>query len=181
MKCPLCKKGNLRSQPAKGLPKRLMCDHCSGHWIRYFDYWKWLNLLENSFKEKPVEEGESLFVVDSLGAKFCPDCHCFMSRYKVGHGIKFHLDRCATCGGVWFDKNEWEILKSRNLHDEIHFIFSHAWQKEVHQKEMHEMYENRITKILGESDFSKVKKFKEWLSHNDSQNTVMAFLANIDE
>ncbi|NQZ56771.1 MAG: zf-TFIIB domain-containing protein [Lentisphaeraceae bacterium] len=39
-----------------------------------------------------------------------------MRKCRVGHGLQFYVERCATCGGVWLDKNEWESLKAQGFH-----------------------------------------------------------------
>ena len=110
----------------------------------------------------------------------CVDCGRILRRYKVGHDIDFMLDHCAECNGVWFDKNEWAILKSRNLHDDVHFIFSSAWQHRIVEDEQKKAYKKRIETMLGEEDYSRVNAFKEWAATQSKRNTIMAYLADLD-
>lgn len=37
----------------------------------------------------------------------CPKCHGNLESYLF---MKLPLDRCAACGGVWFDKNEIDAI-----------------------------------------------------------------------
>lgn len=37
----------------------------------------------------------------------CPKCHGRLERHSF---MEFLLDRCASCGGVWFDKDEVESI-----------------------------------------------------------------------
>ena len=120
-------------------------------------------------------------VSDTTEAKLCPECGRLLSRGKVGHGVDFHLDRCATCGGIWFDKNEWEILESRNLHDDVHFIFSSAWQRSVRQEEQRATYEKRMASILGEDDLAKVREFKSWMASHDKRGSILGYLIQADD
>jgi Zn-finger nucleic acid-binding protein len=180
MNCPVCDKGTLHSLESKEPPQRLVCGKCGGQWIKSYQYWKWLKAYGENLPEKPPEEGLDLPVTDSKKAKLCPECGHFLTRNKVGHGIDFHIDRCQTCGGIWFDKNEWEILKSRNLHDDVHFIFSAAWQNRIRQEEQQELYEERVETLLGPQDYERVRAFKSWAAEHSKRNTIMAYLANME-
>ncbi|MEO1637245.1 MAG: zf-TFIIB domain-containing protein [Cyanobacteria bacterium J06631_9] len=73
-------------------------------------------------------------VVDNTTANFCADCSRLMTKSKVGRGLSFYLDRCSHCHGVWLDQNEWENLVQMNLHHQIHYMFSSAWQFSVRQE-----------------------------------------------
>jgi Zn-finger nucleic acid-binding protein len=180
MKCPVCKTAYLDSFESDDMPAKLVCDRCGGLWIKAYQYWKWLMAHGENLPEKPADDGESLPVTDSTNAKLCPECGRFLSRKKVGHGVDFHIDRCATCGGFWFDKNEWEILKSRNLHDDVHFIFSSAWQHRIADEDRRETYDKRISIILGQHDWTRASDFKNWTAIHPKRSTIMAYLADID-
>ncbi|MEK7723973.1 MAG: zf-TFIIB domain-containing protein, partial [Acidobacteriota bacterium] len=68
-------------------------------------------------------------------ARLCPECRRILVKYKVGQNIPFLIDRCGQCAGIWLDKGEWEILKRRNLHDDLQKIFTDHWQEEVKKGE----------------------------------------------
>jgi Zn-finger nucleic acid-binding protein len=180
MKCPVCKSSYLHSLETEELPQRLVCDDCGGIWIKAFQYWKWLEAHGANLPERPSEESTKLPVADSTKAKLCPECGHILTRRMVGHGIDFQIDRCGTCGGIWFDKNEWEILKSRNLHDDIHFIFSSAWQHRIIEEQQKKTYEKRIETILGNPDIVKLKDMKLWIAGHPKRTTMMAFLSDLE-
>jgi Zn-finger nucleic acid-binding protein len=162
------------------MPRKLVCDECGGQWIKSFQYWKWLRAHAQNLPEKPAEEGAQLPISDSTEAKLCPECGHILSRNRVGHGVDFWIDRCASCGGFWFDKNEWDILKSRNLHDDVHFIFSTAWQHAIIEEERRAASERRFEDLIGEEDTARVRAFKEWVSTHRERSKIMAYLANMD-
>lgn len=180
MNCPVCKTLRLEYLESDEPPQRLVCGECGGQWVKSFQYWKWLRAHGDNLPEKPPEEGDQLPVADSTRAKLCPECGHFLARAKVGHEVDFHIDRCGFCGGLWFDKNEWEILRSRNLHDDVHFVFSSAWQHQVADEEHKQTHLARIEKILGSADLAKVKQFKEWSEAHPKRNTITSFLANLE-
>lgn len=179
MKCPVCKSTSLQSVPASNSPDRSVCSKCDGQWIKSFQYWKWIKAHGENLPETPPEQGACLPVSDSSGAKLCPECGHFLTRNRVGHGIEFHLDRCQNCGGIWLDKNEWKVLESRNLHDDIHFIFSSIWQSHVLEEELARVHDARVETILGQEDFERTRAFKSWVQNHEERNTIMAYLSGL--
>jgi Zn-finger nucleic acid-binding protein len=176
MNCPVCKGYALNvSKLEKGLVAH-SCNKCGGSCIGSYHYWQWKDKTGKSLEEKPASDGVDLPSIDSTKAKTCPECDRFLRHFPVGHDIEFGLDRCGNCGGTWLDQNEWKMLKSRNLHDDIHQIFSHIWQAQAkdqeHQKVMDDFYKQKF----GESDFEKFKEIKTWLGNHDLQSELKAFL-----
>src|SRR5579862_2873814 len=116
-KCPVCKEVALEAATIDQQLTAHRCSKCKGNWIAPKDYWAWLGdrqiLPDPPAAQNPVD----LPVHETETPKFCPDCGRFMRRTKVGHGIPFAVDRCGSCGGFWLDANEWEILKSRHIHE----------------------------------------------------------------
>ena len=177
MKCVLCN-GAMSLVDLDDNLKGLRCLECEGTWIKANAYWKWLKSHEGRLPEKPESETADLPVEDSVNMKICPDCGHFLTKRKVGHGISFHIDRCQCCGGIWLDRNEWEVLKSRNLHDEIHFMFSQEWQEDIRAEERRKNYDNEIEKLIGKEDFAKVSEFKKYISSHIAKNIILAYLQN---
>lgn len=154
----------------------LECNKCRGRWLGSYHYWKWRDKQGKSLPELPKAERADLPVADSQAAKLCPECGHILIRYPVGYEIDFQLDRCGNCGGVWFDKNEWEVLESRNLHDDVHKIFSAVWQaavrKETHEKTMQEFYREKF----GAADYQKIQEIKSWINNHRLSHELYAFL-----
>ncbi len=97
-------------------------------------------------------------------------------KYKVGHGIGFSLNRCGHCGGVWFDKNEWEIMKSRNLNDDVHLVFSEAWQSAVRHEEHQNAMDEILRKQIGDEDLKEIQRVKTWLQGHPKSGELYAYL-----
>ena len=178
MKCPVCDTHSLSNLELEEMLQGYKCSKCEGCWIKGFQYWKWLKAHGDTLPEKPAEFTLDLDVSDSKQVKICIECGHLMIRNKVGHGIPFYLDRCSACGGIWFDKNEWEVLKSRNLHDEIHLIFTSAWQSDNREKEQQVNYEKALAEILGEKDHDDLRKFKSWISKHPRRDLIIAYILN---
>lgn len=183
MKCPICKVA-LNANKLDGNLPGLSCPQCGGNFIRCEMYQSWLNAQGGRLPEKDISAQASLPVEDSKPGKLCPQCGAFLIRFNVGHDVPFAIDHCGHCGGIWLDKNEWEILKSRNLHDEIHLVFSQSWQAQVKQQAQKQQYAEVVTKILddkllntvSQDDLSKIKDFKTWLDANPNKNDLYAYL-----
>ena len=174
MKCIVCTDKNMDIVQLPEGPRATECPSCDAHWITNFDYWRWHGQLN---LELPEKEADCEFeFADPVAAKSCPDCNVFMAKYRVGHGTFFYLDRCGTCGGTWFDGNEWHSLKSRNLHDEIHKIFGQPWQIAVREEQKKRVIEERMKTLLGEEKYSEANAFRSWLSHDKHREEILQYL-----
>ena len=88
------------------------CPKSGGLWIPLQSYLAW---KERQPQEVAAPAASATPVVpdDSRQrALVCPESGRLLLRYRVGHGLQFHIDRSPTTGGVWLDKGEWEALKS---------------------------------------------------------------------
>jgi Zn-finger nucleic acid-binding protein len=176
MNCPVCKNHGLVSEKLEDNLISHACHCCGGRWIGSFQYWKWKDASGKSLDEKLVGECEDLPVTDSTGAKLCPECGYFLRRFPVGHDVAFGLDRCGNCGGMWFDGNEWETLKGRGLHDDVHKIFSEIWQKQVRDTEYQKNMEAILIGKFGEDGYAKAKEVKAWLDEHPHKAELLALL-----
>lgn len=176
MLCPVCQNYSLKQHEIESGLSSSSCSNCGGQWIASYQYWKWRDATGKSLPETPASEGMKAPVKNSTNAKLCPECGHFLRRFPVGHGIEFALDRCGNCGGTWFDANEWETLKSCNLHDDVHKIFSEIWQKQVrdeaHQAAMEAFYRQKF----GEDGYQKAQETKVWILSHPHQAELRAFL-----
>lgn len=181
MKCPVCKTSDLN---ASSLDQNLSCRHCDtcgGNWIQSFEYWKWRDQNKGSLPENILDPHDLPAnapdpKTGTLKAKFCPECSSFLIRYKVGHGVSFAIDQCGNCGGVWFDKDEWESLKTRNLHDDVYTIFTAPWQTKVRSQESLRAQEELYIKKFGEEGFDEIRRMKEWIDEHPRKQEILAYL-----
>ena len=86
------------------------------------------------------------------------------------------MPECPRCSGIWLDQNEWELLKTKGLHDDIHYIFTEAWQSRIKREEELQKKRNILLHKIGDTDFSKVDNFKNWLAEHDHKDMITAYL-----
>lgn len=175
-KCPVCPAGTLSDHAPEPKLSAKKCNECTGIWIGALNYEGWLKEHGDTLPEKAPDATLTIQSGEKPGAKFCPECKYILMKYKVGHDIEFTLNRCGQCAGVWFDKNEWDILKARNLHDEVHLIFSQPWQAAIRAEEHEAAMEKIWRDQIGPSDLSEIRRIKNWLAKHPKSAELYAFL-----
>jgi Zn-finger nucleic acid-binding protein len=175
MKCPLCSSATLTPTILETHLSAYQCTRCEGHWIAAADYWSWLEVHGETLPEKssdtPLPE-----VVDNQKAIFCPECNRLMLKCKVGHALNFRLDQCSACNGIWFDRNEWASLREKNLHDEVHKVFTSPWQAQVREEERRQAIEKVYQQTLGHEDYTEAQRIKDWINTHREKQTLLSFL-----
>jgi Zn-finger nucleic acid-binding protein len=170
--CPVCTPAQLLNLQTlePGLQVR-GCPRCGGHWIRLADYWRWRAGKGMGVPEKPAGKGASEQEA-TTGYRRCPDDSQLLTRYRVGRGVAFTLERCAQCEGVWLDANEWEVLKRRGLHDDLHRVFSEDWQREARQLDKSHELEALLMRALPPADYIKIREIKAWIDAHPHRNEL---------
>ncbi len=176
MNCPVCKTVQLKDDRLDTGMFVATCGDCGGHWLSQANYWRWREVQRDTPAELPADAAARLQVADHTRAKLCPECGRFLVRHKVGHGLAFSIDHCSACGGAWFDRNELEALRSVNLHDDIHFIFTETWQAGVQSEEREKAYHQFLLAKFGEKDLAELKRIKAWIDSHPKSREVWAFL-----
>lgn len=175
MKCPVCKSTELISGKLDENLVALNCPDCGGNWIRGAEYWKWVENHGSDLAER-LHYTESLSLAEPGLPIDCPECRFRMVKFLVGRGLTFTLDHCEGCKGIWLDRNEWEALKKRNLHDDLNLMFTAFWQKEaqreLRKKRMEEIYAGRF----GADDYAEIKLIRWWLDTKTNREELLAFL-----
>lgn len=178
MDCPACRKEVKFIH--KNIEKDLLvkeCTVCHGYWIPSFEYWRW---LEKHKWEPPVESDIDNLPVktktDSKAGKICPECGHILLSAKVGYGCEFSIDKCNHCGGIWLDCHEWEVLKSKKLNDQLHYMFSIIWQNRVKKVEEKTNYASFLTQKLGENDYKKLGEFKKWVMAHKEKDIILSYI-----
>lgn len=176
MICPSCRtKPGIRVDLKPDL-EAIRCDQCGGNWISRKSYERWRTKLAGEIPEKAGTPCRIKPAADEK-ARLCPDCHKILLKYKVGHGVGFSVELCSTCGGIWLDKNEWETLEDRGLHDDLHRVFSPAWQKQVRDEDLQEAIEATYRAKLGPDTYAKAKEMKDWISLQGHKRLILTYLA----
>lgn len=174
--CPGCKEEGLSQHELEQDLHSSRCGKCNGVWVSSSQYQQWLKHHGENLPEKAPDAGVNLETNEAHGAKFCPECKYILLKYKVGHNVGFSLNRCGHCGGVWFDKNEWEIMKSRNLNDDVHLVFSEAWQSAVRAEEHNNAVDEILRKQIGDTDLKEIQRIKTWLQSHPKSAELYAYL-----
>ncbi len=163
MHCPVCKSASpvLAPHPVTEHLSSSACSVCGGQWIRGEHYYQWID--RSAKDETATLTGEppqpaSHEHHDSTKAKLCPECGRFLTRYRVGHGADFVIDRCGNCAGIWLDSSEFELLRSMKLHDKMHFVFSAAWQADNVRADRERAETQRLTERLRDVDFAEIRR-----------------------
>ncbi|MEO0867883.1 MAG: zf-TFIIB domain-containing protein [Cyanobacteria bacterium J06642_11] len=182
MHCPSCQTVPLKRLRLDDSLTVHTCESCEGQWISSYDYWHWLEWETNDAHIQPchsVDLSDRLELVDNTRATFCPECNHLMRRAKVGHGLEFYLDRCSHCGGSWFDKGEWELLKACNIHNKVHLVFSEAWQSQIRQAEFNRVLEETYRSALGNDDYAQALLIRDWLEQHPHRDYILSLLNQV--
>ena len=116
MQCPRCQT-ELETINYEGVEIET-CPDCEGEWLDQGELATIVKKQEASFPEEMVESMDRLtketFTIDESSANQmkcpkCPDSELNRFIYAATSGIA--LDKCPTCGGVWLDKNELEMVQ----------------------------------------------------------------------
>jgi Zn-finger nucleic acid-binding protein len=178
MHCPVCTT-TLQPTTLESSLKASTCPVCGGHFILSSDYLDWRQQQGPNLEEQP-DPTPLLESTDSSGVKRCPHCQSLMFRYKVGHDIAFGVDHCGSCNSVWLDRNEWDSLKRRNLHDDINRMFTESWQRRVRAAEHRATMDTIYQEKFGAADYAEVQRVKAWLDAHPQRQAVRAFLTSED-
>ena len=54
---------------------------------------------------------------------WCPVCHTHMSTINISKKSPLHVERCSKCFGIFFDKNELELMIEETLKGDREFNF----------------------------------------------------------
>lgn len=169
-----------KPMPLVMLDEGLAAYHCAdtgGHYIPAACYMQWLERQPARLPHLPESEGEneSALENDSDSVLLCPESSTLMTRHRVGHGFSFAVNRSIT-GGIWLDAGEWDALRERNFHDEIHLVFTAPWQKRVRDEQAQAVYEERLESALGADLVSRLQAIRSELADHPDRNLALAYL-----
>lgn len=176
MKCPVCKKLTFETREIEPDLYADVCSDCSGKWISANNYELWLTNHGRSMPEKESEASANLSIPEFELARLCPKCRRILVKYKVGRNLSFKIDRCGNCAGVWLEANEWETLKSRDLHDHLNRIFTDYWQEEVERENTRKSLRAIYTEKFGPEEYKRIRDFKTWMEDHEKGGEILAYL-----
>lgn len=179
MKCPICRSQRLSAEVREENLDVSTCQPCGGLFVQGRDYHEWQQNREGK-ESSDLNDAITLTSGEQQGARICPCCFRIMSKYKVNDKFEFHLDRCSACGGIWFDKNEWEILSESNLHDELNDIFSASYQRHLRELASRATMESLYIDRFGDADYSEIKRMRLWLETHPLKDELLNYLNDPD-
>ncbi len=155
------------------------CLQSGGHWISADDYQAWLDRRGGIVPMTPAPEtAPNPAQPEEQRARICPESGRLLVRYRVGKDVLFFIDRSPASGGVWLDRDEWETLKSRNLHDEIHLVFTAAWQKEIRDEARLKALRAHFAERIGAEAFARAEEMKRWLREQPARRDILIYLSD---
>lgn len=116
MQCPRCQTV-LKTATYEGVEIET-CPGCEGEWLDQGELATIVEKQERALPEEMVESMDRLtretFAIDdsSPSQMKCPKClDSELKRFIYAATSGIALDKCPTCGGVWLDKNELEMVQ----------------------------------------------------------------------
>jgi len=152
------------------------CPKSGGLWIPLQSYLAWKERQPPQLAAPPATATPVVPDDSRQRALICPESGRLLLRYRVGHGLQFHIDRSPTTGGVWLDKGEWEALKSKGLHVALNLIFTAGYQRQVRSDEYARALTETFRDRIGPADFSKVVEFAAWLADHPKRRDICCYL-----
>ncbi len=175
MKSPVGNHPTLQSVTLEDGLKAFQCPESNGHWIPTENYWQWQRNLPAAADHGHHENHVSPTGEFEDTVKLCPETGTIMTRFKVGHGLDFRIDRSIT-GGIWLDPGEWEALIAGNLHHELHLVFTTQWQKAIREETHAEAHESMLRGKLGDDLFDRLSALRTELSEKPGRSAAIAYL-----
>jgi Zn-finger nucleic acid-binding protein len=127
------------------------CTRCKGVWLTRDEIHQW-RAGEGRLEISPSEEPPADLEVDRK-AGLCPDCGRILVRAALDGNEaeqgRFYLDRCAHCGGIWFDHGEWNELAADEELDDLSRLWDPEWQRRRVEERNRKAYLDRLEERLG--------------------------------
>jgi Zn-finger nucleic acid-binding protein len=168
MDCPKCKDVSLKK---KDYDSPYNCNICGGIWVEFDKVPAFFDTMSN------VESKEIAGNLNDDKTGFCPLGHGLMTRAKVeSNDDPFYLEKCSSCGGIWFDNDEWRRVINNKLEENLNDIWCSSWQTQQRKKKSRTNYLEINKKILGMEVFERVLELSEILKDHPEKGRAMALL-----
>lgn len=177
MKCPKCKdiqlsrKGKAMSSERHSGP--LFCSSCGGVWVGNNDLDRiseFSSVVSDDIDLSSIEKDR-----DSMTG-LCPNGHGIMIRAKVHLEPHFHLEKCSSCGGIWFDYGELNRIIENNMDENLALFWTLSWQKIQREEKGKKYYHNLNKELLGDDIYNLVLSLSQKLKDHPHQLRALALL-----
>jgi len=151
----------------------LRCPSCSGFWVppEVVAVTASVELLGRLDAPPPQAPGE-----DKRTGQ-CPDGHGLLRRARVTFHAPYFLERCARCGGVWFDAGEWSRAAADGLLANLSEVWSPAWRKHLSDQQSQESLEVDLRAKLGSELFDLLHVVANRLEAHPQRAVALAYLS----
>ena len=177
--CPKCRKPTLGLAPGAlaepGKPEgSRQCSLCGGLWLprSLIEYWQ-----HEPFVETGTGQTSAPPPIEDQRTGLCPDGHGIMIRARVNGPVSFHIERCALCRGVWFDRGEWQKLAAQRFLDHLDDLWDPQWQKRRREEAGQRSLDQALVQELGSELFADLEQLARALRRHPARAQVLAWLA----
>ncbi|MEO1070177.1 MAG: zf-TFIIB domain-containing protein [Cyanobacteria bacterium J06638_6] len=159
------------------------CPSCGGAWIPPENYVTWQQSQVDA--DAPVQVAVLPLTLDTAfqpapldnRAALCPDCRSYLVRGRVNlKAGSFYVERCPSCGGIWCDAGEWEVLQQLELHTHLDYIFAADWQAQVRELEHGERERLATVDKLGPEIAQRIFELADLLEQHPNGDFGVAYL-----
>jgi Zn-finger nucleic acid-binding protein len=151
----------------------LQCPACSGFWVP--PEVVTLPASGEILSQREVRPAQSHTENQRTGQ--CPDGHGLLRRARVTFHDPYFLERCARCGGVWFDAGEWSRAVADQLLGNLSEVWSPAWRKHLSDQQSHDSLEIDLRAKLGSELFSALRTLADKLESHPQRGVALAYLS----
>lgn len=168
-RCPKCKATVLSAFENTAA---LRCEKCLGFWVRPEalrapDVMAALG-QHDALPTSPLEQDHR------TGP--CPDGHGLLRRARAANEDPYFLERCARCGGVWFDPGEWSRLAAAGLLENVSDLWSPAWREHLSEEQNRASLEHDLRQKLGDKTFEALDQLASELHERQLGAMALAYL-----
>jgi len=168
MKCPKCENSDLGK---KSFSQPYDCSECGGIWVRKEDLPRMNDAVFDSSEDILCE-----ITVHDSKTGICPEGHGIMIRARIEDEVPFYLERCTACGGIWFDKGEWQRIAGNHFLKHLPDFWSHSWQQRQRKEKDRRHYLQKNEELLGNELFASLTTLAETLKLHPEKSRALAFL-----
>jgi Zn-finger nucleic acid-binding protein len=173
--CPKCVSQPLvavQGTSSKAGASALQCPSCSGFWVppEVVALPGMVELLRERDAHPKLAPSE-----DKRTGQ-CPDGHGLLRRARVTWHNPYFLERCARCGGVWFDAGEWSRAAEDQLFSNLSEVWSPAWRKQLSDEQSHASLEVDLRAKLGAELFDLLHAVASRLEAHEHRAVALAYL-----